>query len=325
MPRIYSRRTQLLLASLFLSISLLACGGGSGGSDQGPIVCAAQGATCGGATACCTGLSCSAAGTCEASSSCSAQGAACDASNPCCNGLSCFRRRLRDDRHPVPRRPAGVHGRGDPLLRGPLRGERLHPGLHHLRRRRRDLHGRADQLLLGHLRRADRGRPDRLHHQRVLQASRRRLRRLGRLLHAQLRGGDLPRRGVPADRRRLREPGGLLLGHRHLRRVAVRLVLGRPPGGTGATCRTLGEACADPYDCCSTNCQGGACVPAYSCSAYGDICYEGDDCCSGLCDTTGGTPGRCVDPSGGCVQGGNPCTGPTNCCSRLCASIRAAA
>jgi hypothetical protein len=90
-----------------------------------------------------------------------------------------------------------------------------------------------------------------------------------------------------------------------------------PAGGSGFTCKTLGDSCGAGTDCCSKNCKGGACVQAYSCQAYGDICYEGTACCSGLCDATGGAPGRCIDPPGGCVQGGNPSDNASGCCSRL--------
>lgn len=93
-----------------------------------------------------------------------------------------------------------------------------------------------------------------------------------------------------------------------------------PPAG-GFTCGTLGDGCAGDLECCSHNCQGGSCVPAYTCHAPGDICYGAADCCSGLCSATGGAPGRCEDAAGGCGQDGTPCDGASNCCTRLCVDL----
>ncbi|MFT3838278.1 MAG: hypothetical protein QM723_14945 [Myxococcaceae bacterium] len=76
------------------------------------------------------------------------------------------------------------------------------------------------------------------------------------------------------------------------------------------------------FECCSTNCQGGFCAPAFTCQAYGDICNGNSDCCSGRCSVTDGGPGACENLSGGggggCIQDGNPCSGGSNCCSRIC-------
>jgi hypothetical protein len=94
-----------------------------------------------------------------------------------------------------------------------------------------------------------------------------------------------------------------------------------PPGTTGQSCKTLGEACAYPTDCCSTNCQGGACKPAASCNAFGDVCTRPQDCCSGLCTATGGQPGRCDDASGGCGLDGYPCASDSNCCTKKCVDL----
>jgi hypothetical protein len=84
----------------------------------------------------------------------------------------------------------------------------------------------------------------------------------------------------------------------------------------------IGQACAAGADCCSTNCQGGVCVRAYSCQATGDICLRSSDCCGGVCSTTDGGAGVCLaltgGGGGGCIQDGNPCSGGTNCCSRTC-------
>ncbi len=91
-----------------------------------------------------------------------------------------------------------------------------------------------------------------------------------------------------------------------------------PTGASGFSCKTLGETCGAGTDCCSSNCKGGVCVQAYACQPYGDICYDAKSCCSGLCDLSASTPGRCIDPPGGCVQGGNPCDNASNCCSRIC-------
>jgi hypothetical protein len=87
---------------------------------------------------------------------------------------------------------------------------------------------------------------------------------------------------------------------------------------TNGTCGTQGNDCSSGADCCSTNCQGGKCIPAYTCHAYGDLCYQDVECCSGMCDAVSGGPGRCIDPAGGCQQDGTPCTGSSNCCTRLC-------
>ncbi len=103
-----------------------------------------------------------------------------------------------------------------------------------------------------------------------------------------------------------------------------------PAGPTGATCGTLGEACATAYDCCSTYCQGatgglknGTCKPAAPCNAKGDICYVQKDCCSGICapPAVAGQPGRCDDAPGGCGQDGYPCTSDSGCCNRKCLDL----
>jgi hypothetical protein len=94
------------------------------------------------------------------------------------------------------------------------------------------------------------------------------------------------------------------------------------PGG-GSACHILGDTCSLASDCCSQNCRNGSCVPSYSCQAVGDLCHQPSDCCSNLCSATGGSPGRCVDASGGCHQGGYPCSGGSNCCSNLCIDMGA--
>lgn len=100
-----------------------------------------------------------------------------------------------------------------------------------------------------------------------------------------------------------------------------------PPGPGGDTCKTLGETCADRLECCSTNCQGGVCVRAFSCQANGDICQENGDCCGNVCSATASTGvGRCQvvtgGGAGGCIQDGNPCpNGGSNCCSRICIDL----
>jgi hypothetical protein len=94
------------------------------------------------------------------------------------------------------------------------------------------------------------------------------------------------------------------------------------PSGTSA-CTTLGDACNPAADtCCSKNCQGGKCIPAYLCHAPDDICYRDVDCCSGKCAFSfAGLPGRCLAPTGGDIQGGAPCDGPTTCVTRLCVDL----
>jgi hypothetical protein len=94
------------------------------------------------------------------------------------------------------------------------------------------------------------------------------------------------------------------------------------PSGTSA-CATLGDTCDPASDtCCSKNCQGGKCTPAFTCHAPSDLCYRNEDCCSGKCTTTSPTvPGRCLAPTGGDVQGGAPCDGPTTCVTRICADL----
>ncbi|HEU4383216.1 MAG TPA: hypothetical protein VFR85_06885 [Anaeromyxobacteraceae bacterium] len=97
--------------------------------------------------------------------------------------------------------------------------------------------------------------------------------------------------------------------------------------GTGS-CKTLGETCALGAECCSTNCQGGHCVAAYSCQAYGDICSANVDCCSAVCEKPAGSAvGRCQQTGGSggtsnCNQDGVPCpSGPTNCCTNVCLDL----
>lgn len=97
------------------------------------------------------------------------------------------------------------------------------------------------------------------------------------------------------------------------------------PAGT-TSCKVPGQACGANGDCCSTNCQGGICKPAYSCQANDDICLKNEDCCGGVCSQNStGTPGRCVavggSGGGNCVQDGNPCTGGSTCCSRVCVDL----
>ena len=97
------------------------------------------------------------------------------------------------------------------------------------------------------------------------------------------------------------------------------------PAGT-TSCKVPGQACGGNGDCCSTNCQGGLCKPAYSCQANDDICLKNEDCCGGVCSQNAtGTPGRCVavggSGGGNCVQDGNPCTGGSTCCSRTCVDL----
>ncbi len=104
-----------------------------------------------------------------------------------------------------------------------------------------------------------------------------------------------------------------------------------PAGPGGDSCSTLGEVCTNTGtiaggDCCSTNCQGGVCVRAYSCQANGDVCFRDADCCGNFCSQNDGQPGRCQfitgGGGGGCIQGGNPCpNGGTNCCSRICVDL----
>ncbi|MFP2932589.1 hypothetical protein ACLESO_47070 [Pyxidicoccus sp. 3LG] len=97
------------------------------------------------------------------------------------------------------------------------------------------------------------------------------------------------------------------------------------PAGT-TSCKVPGQACGVDGDCCSTNCQGGICKPAYSCQANDDLCLKNEDCCGGVCSQNDtGTPGRCVAVGGAgggnCVQDGNPCSGASTCCSRTCVDL----
>ncbi len=97
-----------------------------------------------------------------------------------------------------------------------------------------------------------------------------------------------------------------------------------PAGST--SCKVPGQACAADGDCCSTNCQGGICKPAYTCQANDDLCMKNEDCCGGVCSQNNtGTPGRCVAVGGAgggnCIQDGNPCSGDSTCCTRTCVDL----
>jgi hypothetical protein len=54
--------------------------------------------------------------------------------------------------------------------------------------------------------------------------------------------------------------------------------------GACSACKPLNAACSFADDCCSKNCEFGACVPA--CSPVGSGCFDATECCSGIC--TGG-------------------------------------
>ncbi len=101
-----------------------------------------------------------------------------------------------------------------------------------------------------------------------------------------------------------------------------------PPSPGSLTCKTIGELCPNgDADCCSQNCVNGKCARAYTCQADGDLCSFNGDCCGNTCKDASGTVltaptgvvGRCVDPSGGCIQDGNPCAlSGGKCCTGLC-------
>lgn len=103
-------------------------------------------------------------------------------------------------------------------------------------------------------------------------------------------------------------------------------------------CRTVGNACDEHADCCSTYCENGRCDgnPSY-CTQTGDGCTENAQCCAGICEIAdGATVGICVIPvapgATGCKVAGEVCgDGPEGsmdagippcggeCCSRACA------
>jgi hypothetical protein len=117
-------------------------------------------------------------------------------------------------------------------------------------------------------------------------------------------------------------------------------------GGTctplNTTCKTLGNGCAQPSDCCSNLCSGGTCQASSFCGQAGDSCAAATDCCTGTCNvgagqtlgtcaaTPPGGPANCGMADGQLCGGGGPDGGVVyldsglpqcggGCCSRACA------
>ncbi len=63
------------------------------------------------------------------------------------------------------------------------------------------------------------------------------------------------------------------------------LVAGLPRvAATPRACLTLGNACMQDTDCCSSRCAAGTCQPSSWCGQGADICAQNSDCCAGVCN-----------------------------------------
>jgi hypothetical protein len=83
--------------------------------------------------------------------------------------------------------------------------------------------------------------------------------------------------------------------------------------GIGA-CRSEGEVCSEPADCCTYQCESGYCRVDPDCNTSGLVCESDEDCCSGKCNNDGSGFQTCT-PLGGCTPTGDLCFTDDVCCS----------
>ena len=102
----------------------------------------------------------------------------------------------------------------------------------------------------------------------------------------------------------------------------------------GGTCKTSGNPCGAPNECCSNFCNNGTCSGAVSfCTQDTEVCGANFECCSGNCvKAAGALLGTCAQNNaggaGGCKPTGTVCQPgtpagdggvcETSCCSRSC-------
>ena len=82
---------------------------------------------------------------------------------------------------------------------------------------------------------------------------------------------------------------------------------------TAQPCKTFGNDCASPSDCCSNRCSAaGKCDRDGNCSVVGDSCESDANCCTGACFKSGNNS-RCL--SNNCRWEGDVCSSDSQCCT----------
>ncbi|MFO0595303.1 MAG: hypothetical protein U0228_08365 [Myxococcaceae bacterium] len=84
-------------------------------------------------------------------------------------------------------------------------------------------------------------------------------------------------------------------------------------------CKSLGDACGSPGECCSLTCVGGVCGDAMSggaCDPAGAPCTTASACCTARCEPVPNSTQRACQLA--CFGDGAPCTRALECCSLGC-------